>query len=115
MNDPKNRLVLAEGRPHQTMVITATDSLVTIADDAGNIVEWRADGKKRQEAQFEGGVIETQAGWKFGDFSVMRGVPEGLYIRREYKLSKDGKTLEMKVSFEMGKMKGEKKLVYTKG
>lgn len=96
------------------MVITAEDTLVTIADSAGTIVEWRADGKKHQEAQFEGGVIESQAGWKFGDFFVLRGVPNGVYVRREYKLAKDAKSLEMKVIFERGK-KLETKLVYTKG
>ncbi len=113
-NDPKTRQVIAEGRAVQTMIITAGDTLVTIADDAGQIVDWRADGKKRQEAQFEGGVVESQAGWKYGDFFVMRGLPDGVSVKREYKLSKDGKTLEMKVTLQSGSMKGERKLVYTK-
>ncbi len=95
------------------MVITAEDTLLTIADSAGSIVEWRTDGKKRQEAQFEGGVIESQAGWKYGDLFVLRGIPNGLYIRREYKLAKDAKSLEIKLTFE-GSKKIETKLVYTK-
>ena len=95
-------------------VITATDNLVTIADSAGAIVEWLPDGKKHQEAQFEGGVIELQAGWKFGEFFVRRGVPGDLSVLREYKLSKDGKSLEMHITVEKGK-KVEQKFFYTKG
>ncbi len=114
LSDPKNRSVLLELRAAPTMTITATASLVTIDDStAGTVTEWQPDGKKRQEAQFEGGVIESQSGWRFGDFFVVRGVPDGIYVRREYKLAKDAKSLEMKVTIEKGK-KIETKLIYTK-
>ena len=113
LSDQKNVTVLLELRRLDPVVITATDTEVSIADSSGAIIEWRADGKKHQEAQFEGGVIESQAGWKFGEFFVVRGVPNGIYVRRDYKLSKDGKSLEMKVTATKGK-KAEFKFFYTK-
>ena len=106
--------MLLEARPVGVTVIVATDNLVTIADSTGASVEWLPDGKKHQEAQYEGGVIESQAGWKFGEFFVLRGVPNEISVRREYKLSKDGKSLEMQITVEKGK-KVEQKFFYTKG
>jgi hypothetical protein len=107
------RQLLAEVRPSEELVITADASTVTIAGADGQLVAWQTDGKKRQEAQMEGGVIETQAGWKYDVLQLVRDVPDGATLKREFKVSKDGKTMEVKVTLQNGG-KAEKKLVYVK-
>lgn len=115
MNDPKMRIVMGEARPAPLMVITASDFDVTIADDQGHITPWRADGRKHQEAQMEGGVLESESKWKGKTLVVERGIPEGASVRREFKPSDDGKSLEVKSVLEMGGRKVERKFVYTRG
>ncbi|MES2124697.1 MAG: hypothetical protein V4503_08425 [Gemmatimonadota bacterium] len=114
MNDPKMRSLMAEARPAPEMVITASDFDATIADDAGHITTWRADGRKKQEAQMEGGVIEFEAKWKGKALVLSRNIPESATLRREFKPSDDGKSLEVKSVLEMGGRKVERKFVYTR-
>lgn len=114
-NDPKMQALLAEVRPPATLVITADDSIVSLADANGDITEWRADGKKRQQAQMTGDVIELQAGWRFGELTLWRSIPGSASLKRVFKASNDGKTLELKLTLDMGGSKVDKKLSFTRG
>ncbi|MEP6591372.1 MAG: hypothetical protein ABJC19_09340 [Gemmatimonadota bacterium] len=115
MGDPKMRALMSEARPAPVLVITASDFDATIADDEGHLTSWRADGKRKQEAQMEGGVIEFEAKWKGKALVVSRGIPEGATLRREFKPGDDGNSLELKTVLEMAGRKVERKFVYTRG
>lgn len=114
MNDPKLRSLIGEARPAPVLVITVHELDITIADDQGHITPWRADGRKHLEAQMEGGVIEFEAKWKGKTLVVERGIPEGTTLRREFKPSDDGSTLELKTVLESAGRKVERKFIYTR-
>lgn len=102
---------MADARPATELVITAAESVVNLASDGGEPATWQVDGRKHQEPLLEGGVIETEAEWSYDVLRLTRNIPEGLSVKREFKVSKDGATLEIKVTLQRGR-KVEKKLVY---
>jgi hypothetical protein len=113
---------LAEFNPGSGVIIAVNDSVVAIAtaamlksspDNAQS--NWKTDGKKHQDAQMDGSVIETQSGWRDGVLTIMNGVQNVVSLKREFKLGKDGKTLEMKETVEAGGRKADYKLVFNKG
>jgi hypothetical protein len=111
---PGMQYVVAEMRAVPTLTITANDTSVTIAAPGTDPVLWRADGKKRQQALMEGGMLELQAQWSDAEFDTMRGVPSSHSLKREFTVSKDGKTLQIKETLDLGHNKVEKKLIYTR-
>jgi hypothetical protein len=114
MNDPKIRTLVREAYPMQVMVITASDFDVTIGDTTGRSTPWHADGKKHQEAQMEGGVIEFSSKWKGKTLVVERIIPDLVTLHREFKPGKEANTLELKTEVESNGHVVEKKFVYTR-
>ena len=116
--DPHLQIVLADVDPGAGIVIAANDSVVSLATAAtvksGAQSNWKTDGKKRQEAQMDGSIIETQAMWQGGVLTTIKGVAGVGSLKREFKLSKDGKALEVKERIEVSGRKVEKKLVFTR-
>lgn len=116
--DPHLQIVLADVDPGAGLVITANDSVVTVATAAmaksGTQVNWKADSKKHQDAQMDGSIIETQATWKDGVLTLIKGVAGVGSLKREFEVSKDGNTLKVKESIDAGGRKAEKKLVFTR-
>lgn len=116
--DPNLEIVLADADPGAGLVIGANDSIVAMASaamvKAGTQVDWKTDGKKRQDVQMDGSIIETQAMWDSGVLTTSKSVPGTGLLKREFKVSKDGKTLEIKERIEAGGRKVEKKLTFTR-
>lgn len=116
--DPHLQIVLDDADPGAGIVIAANDSVVSMATatqlKAGTQAAWRTDGKKHQDAQMDGSIIEKQAMWRDGVLTTMINVAGVGSLKREFKLSKDGKTLEIKESIEAGPRKADKKLVFTR-
>ena len=114
VTDPHMALVLSDINPGAGLVIAINDSAVSMANARNEQSSFRTDGRKRQVAQMDGSIVETQAGWKDGVLQIERGVAGTAILKREFKPSKDGGTLELKESVEAGASKVQKKLIFTR-
>ncbi len=116
--DAHTQIVMADVDPGAGYVIAANDSTVAMATAAmvksGTQVNWKTDGKKHQAAQMDGTIIETQAGWQDGTLTLLTNIPGVGSLKREFEVSKDGKTLKVKESIDVGGRKADKKLVFDK-
>jgi hypothetical protein len=119
--DPRLAAVMADMNPGAGMVLGVNDSVVAIATatmlkaNPSAQSNWKTDGKKHQDAQMDGTIVEMQSGWKDGVLSIMYGVVGVGSLTREFRITKDGKTLEMKEIIEVNGRKAEKKLVFNRG
>lgn len=107
-------LVTGDMNPGAKLIIAVNDSAVSMAASIGQLSSFRTDGRKRQAAQMDGSIIENQAQWKDGVLQVITGVANVASLKREFKPSKDGNTLELKETLEMSGRKVAKKLVFTR-
>ena len=114
------KLVMAEVNPGVGIVIAANDSVVASATanmlkaNPGAVSNWKTDGKKRQDAQMDGTIIESESGWKDGVLTISFGVVGLGTFTREFRPSKDGRTLELKETILVGKQKAEYKLMFNR-
>jgi hypothetical protein len=78
------------------MTFLASDSQVaiTVADVS---VTWTPDGKKHQEAQMDGTLLQNSARWKGDKLELIDGVEGAAELKREIKLIDDGQALEVKL------------------
>jgi hypothetical protein len=113
LRDPHMAIILSDFAPGAKMIIATNDSTVAIAVAAGQS-SYKTDGHKRQDAQMDGSIIETEAGWKDGTLAVAHGVTGVAMLTREFKPNKDGSVLEIKETVEAGGGKLQKKLVFTR-
>ena len=101
-------------------MIAANDSVVALA--TANMLKanpnaqsnWKTDGKKHQDAQMDGSIIESESSWKDGVLTIAYGVVGVGTFTREFKPSKDGKTLEVKETLLVGRQKAEYKLAFNR-
>ena len=107
-------LVLSDIDPGAGLVIAINDSAVSMANARNERSSFRTDGRKRQAAQMDGSIVETLALWKDGTLQIERGVAGTAILKREFKPSKDGNTLEVKETVEAGGGKVQKKLIFTR-
>ncbi|MGH7594629.1 MAG: hypothetical protein ACRELE_12375 [Gemmatimonadales bacterium] len=112
--DPHLGLVIGDMNPGSRMTIGVNDSAITIARATGQLSSFRTDGRKRQAAQMDGSIIETQALWKGDILQVITGVANVASLKREFKMSKDGHVLEMKETLDASGRKVDKKLWFTR-
>ena len=105
-------LVMSDINPGAGLVLALNDSAVTIANARNEQSSFKTDGRKRQDAQMDGSIVETQALWKDGVLVIARGVTGTAVLRREFKVSKDGSMLEVKETVDAGGGKVQKKLVF---
>lgn len=119
--DPRLQQVMSDINPGDGMVIAVNDSVVAIATATALKANptaqsnYKTDGKKHQDAQFDGTIVETQSGWNDGVLTVMYGIVGVGSLTREFKVAKNGKTLELKETMEVNGRKAEKKLVFNRG
>ena len=119
--DPRLQAVMADINPGAGIVLGVNDSVVAIATatmlkaNPNAQSNWKTDGKKHQDAQMDGTIVEMQSGWKDGVLTLMYGVVGVGSLTREFKVAKDGKTLELKETMEVNGRKAEKKLVFNRG
>jgi hypothetical protein len=113
LRDPHMAIILSDFAPGAKMIIATNDSTVAIAIAAGQS-SYKTDGHKRQDAQMDGSIIETQAEWKDGVLDIAHGVTGVAMLAREFKPNKDGSVLEIKETVEAGGGKLQKKLVFTR-
>ncbi|HEY4321571.1 MAG TPA: hypothetical protein VGM77_10400 [Gemmatimonadales bacterium] len=111
--DPRMAIILAEAIPGNTITFTVNDSSLTFANAAGEVTPWKTDGRKRQKAQMDGSVIETQAQWDGNSVELTRTIAGVATLKREFKPGKDG-SLEVKETIESPTQKVEKKVVFTR-
>ncbi|MES2124698.1 MAG: hypothetical protein V4503_08430 [Gemmatimonadota bacterium] len=113
--EPRMRPFHQELRTATTLTFSVRDERVVIADETGYSSEWLANGKRRQEAQMEGGVVEFEARWKGKGLEVERASPGDLRVVREFKPSTDGQELEVRTTMIRGPgMKSSRHAVYTR-
>ena len=112
--DPNLMMVVNEMSPGAGIVIAVNDSAIAMANAAGVQSAYKTDGKRRQAAQMDGTVIETLALWKDNVLQVTKGIAGVASVKREFKPSKDGATLEVKETLDVGGRKVDKKLVFTR-
>jgi len=79
-------------------------------------VKWTPDGKKHQQAQMDGTLLQNTATWKGDKLQLVDGVEGAAELKREIKLIDDGQAMEMKL--ELGgpsfPRKISRKVVYVK-
>jgi hypothetical protein len=114
VSDPHMVLVLSDINPGAGLVIAINDSAVSMANARNEQSGFRTDGRRRQTAQMDGSIVETQAQWKDGSLTIERGVAGTAILKREFKPSKDGNTLEVRATVEAGGGKVQKKLIFTR-
>jgi hypothetical protein len=112
--DPHMALVLSDIDPGARLIIAINDSAVSMANARNEQSSFRTDGRRRQAAQMDGSIVETLALWKDGALQIERGVAGTAILKREFKPSKDGNTLEVKETVEAGGGKVQKKLTFTR-
>ena len=118
--NPNLQLVMAAIAPGAGIVVAANDSVVAIATanmlkaNPNAVSNWKTDGKKHQDAQMDGSIIESESGWKDGVLTIAFGVVGVGTFTREFKPSKDGKTLELKETILVGRQKAEYKLTFNR-
>ena len=118
--DPNLRLVMAEVNPGAGLVVAANDSTVAMATanvlkaNPNAVSNWKTDGKKYQDAQMDGTITESQSGWRDGVLTIMYGVVGVGSFTQEFKLGRDGKTLELKETVLAGGRKAEYKLSFNR-
>ncbi len=106
------RVFMPELRVQPTLVLKIGDGTAMTTDPAGFETVWKTDGKKRQVAQMEGGVVEYRGEWLGRTLALEKSIPGVGSVKREFKPLGDGE-LEVKVVLSVGK-KVEQKLVYTR-
>jgi hypothetical protein len=90
--------------PPAVLTVTATDSTVTLAPDTGAALVVHSDGRKVKQQIEGGGEIEVQGRWDGHEFVVERKVSDGGKVTEKYRLSQDGKQLDVEVT--LAGMKG---------
>ncbi len=110
---PAMAYVVVDMMPPATLQISANDTSVTLTGD-GRSSTWVTNGKTRQEALMEGGMLESEADWSATTLELQRDIPASASLKREYRVSKDGATLEIRETLKSNGQKVEKKLVFTR-
>lgn len=102
--------------PPPTLVISASDSEVVLANTAGAEIRWATDGKVHQEAQMDGTMLEQSAAWKSDKIELHNAVHGSLDLKRELQLIDKGTALELKIELSGAGMqkKVTRKVIYTR-
>jgi len=101
-------------RPKDYLVITQTDSLLTVRDDAGWIRELIPTGQRMREELGQGGPAELETRWDGNKLVADRWLERGGHYRETYELDRKSGRLSVKVSFKTERMSNaiEEKRVY---
>ncbi|MES2306732.1 MAG: hypothetical protein V4558_14585 [Gemmatimonadota bacterium] len=90
-----------DGRPDSSLTITGDSGFVTITGSETATLDGVIDGRWHSGVLAAGGIIEFMAKWGRNSLQVERGLPEcPTTIRRELRRSRDGKSLEVRISIE---------------
>lgn len=102
--------------PPPTLVISASDAEVVLANTAGAEIRWATDGKVHQEAQMDGTMLEQSAAWKGDKIELHNAVHGSLDLKRELRLIDKGTALEIKIELSGAGMqkKVTRKVIYTR-
>ena len=84
--------------PPAVVTVTATDSTVTLAPDTGAALVVHSDGRKVKQQLEGGGEVEVRGEWDGHEFVVERKVSDGGKVTEKYRLSEDGKQLDVEVT-----------------
>ncbi|MES2306733.1 MAG: hypothetical protein V4558_14590 [Gemmatimonadota bacterium] len=114
--DPKVIAFMDEIRLFARITIDAEDSVVVISNSPKYATRWRVDGRRHQEAQMEGGLVEFEASLKGETLIVERRIPEcHLGLRREFRFGVDGNSLEVQMTISSVGPKTKKRFFYSRG
>jgi hypothetical protein len=101
-------------RPKERLVITQTDTLLTVSDDAGWIRELIPNGQRMREELGQGGPAELETRWDGDQLITERWLDRGGHYRESYALDRKSGRLTVKMSFKTERMSGaiQEKRVY---
>jgi len=96
MRNPYVRTLLTQLAVPAEMDFAAGSDRVSIT--VGEVsVQWTPDGRKHQEAQMDGTLLQNTATWKGEKLQLVDGVEGAAELKREIKLIDDGQALEIKL------------------
>mgnify|MGYP006908277743 CR=1 FL=1 len=115
MRDPNLRELVSQLRAPELMTLFASDTsvIVTVQDVH---VSWPPDGRKRQQALFDGTLLHNSARWKGRKVELVDGIEGSAELKREIHLIDDGAALEVKLELGGPAMprKMSRKVVYVR-
>lgn len=91
-------------RPKQRLVITQTDTLLTVADDAGWIRELIPTGQWMREELGQGGPADVLTRWDGDKLIAERRLDRGGTYRETYQLDRKAGRLTVKLSYSTERM-----------
>jgi len=91
-------------RPKQHLVITQSDTLLTVADDAGWIRELIPTGQWMREELGQGGPADVVTRWSGDKLVVERHLDRGGTYREAYQLDRKSGRLTVKLSYKTERM-----------
>jgi len=91
-------------RPKQRLVITQTDTLLTVADDAGWIRELIPTGQWMREEMGQGGPADVLTRWDGDKLIAERRLDRGGTYREVYQLDRKAGRLTIKFSYSTERM-----------
>lgn len=91
-------------RPKQRLLITQTDTLLTVTDDAGWIRELIPSGQRMREELGQGGPAELETHWSGGKLIAERWLERGGYYKETYERDRKSGRLTVKVAFKTERM-----------
>ncbi len=80
------------------LTVSQTDSTVAFAPDGGGALVVYSDGRKVKQQVEGGGEIELRGRWDGTEFVVLRKVSGGGKVTEKYRVSEDGKHLDVAVT-----------------
>jgi hypothetical protein len=101
-------------RPKARLVITQTDTLLIVSDDAGWIRELIPTGQRMREELGQGGPAELATRWDGSHLITERWLDRGGHYQETYELDRKSGRLTVKVSFKTERMSSaiQEKRVY---
>ena len=91
-------------RPKQHLVITQSDTLLTVADDAGWIRELIPTGQWMREELGQGGPADVVTRWSGDKLVVERRLDRGGVYRETFQLDRKWNRLTVKLSYKTERM-----------
>ena len=79
------------------LMLSTTDSTVTLAPENKSVLVIHTDGRKMKQQVEGGGDVETRGHWQGHDLVVERKVAGGGRVSDQYRVSAEGKQLEVLV------------------
>ncbi len=95
--NPYVQELMSQLQPPGVMMLSISDTLVTISTPEGAEVSWVPDGRKQPQAQIDGTMLEFSGRWRGDKLQLTDGVIPLAELKRELRVIDNGTALEMKL------------------